>query len=132
MRDIIRRTGLSVGAFYNYYRSKEEVAEWRARDPIPAFGELLVREGVLDQAQRAAIDARAIARVDAAVAFAENSPFPSPESLYDDVYVLDAQVHGTYSVSTTGVQEPQLALADGSDEIPQQITDALVLGEDAS
>jgi len=48
------------------------------------------------------------------------------------VYVLDAQVRGTYSVRTTGVQEPQPALADGSDEIPQQITDALVLGEDAS
>ena len=32
----------------------------------------------------------AIARVDAAVAFAEASPFPAPESLYDDVYVLDA------------------------------------------
>ena len=25
VRDIIRRTSLSVGAFYNYYRSKEEV-----------------------------------------------------------------------------------------------------------
>ena len=116
------------------YRSKEEVAQWRARDPIPTFGERLVREGVLDEAQRAAIDARAIARVDAAVAFAENSPFPAPESLYDDVYVLDAQVRGTYSLSTTGVQEPQpqAALADGSDEIPQQFTDALLLGEDAS
>src|SRR5215472_12685814 len=85
------------------YRTKEEVAQWRARDPIPAFGELLVREGVLDEAQRAAIDARAIARVDAAVAFAENSPFPAPESLYDDVYVLDAQVRGTYSVRTTEI-----------------------------
>ena len=116
------------------YRSKEEVAQWRARDPIPTFGERLVHEGVLDEAQRAAIDARAIARVDAAVAFAENSPFPAPESLYDDVYVLDAEVRGTYSVSTTGVQEPQpqAALADGSDEIPQQFTDALLLGEDAS
>ena len=116
------------------YRSKEEVAQWRARDPIPTFGERLVREGVLDEPQRAAIDARAIARVDSAVAFAENSPFPAPESLYDDVYVLDAEVRGTYSVSTTGVQEPQpqAALADGSDEIPQQFTDALLLGEDAS
>ena len=116
------------------YRSKEEVEQWRARDPIPAFGELLVSEGVLDEAQRAEIDARAIERVDAAVAFAESSPFPAPESLYDDVYVLDDQVRGTYSVSTTGVQEPQpqSALSDGEDEIPQQITDALLLGEDAS
>jgi len=60
--------------------------------------------------------------------------FIEHESLYDDVYVLDAEVRGTYSVSTTGVQEPQpqAALADGSDEIPQQFTDALLLGEDAS
>ena len=27
VRDIIRRTSLSVGAFYNYFRSKEEIAE---------------------------------------------------------------------------------------------------------
>src|ERR1700704_5062961 len=57
------------------YRTKEEVAQWRARDPIPAFGELLVREGVLEEAEREQIDAEAIARVDAAVEFAESSPF---------------------------------------------------------
>ena len=34
----------------------------------------------------------AIARVDAAVEFADASPFPAPESLYDDVYVLGEQV----------------------------------------
>src|SRR5947209_12899438 len=82
------------------YRSKEEVAQWRARDPIPAFGELLVREGAIDAEQRAEIDRQAIARVDAAVVFAESSPFPAPESLYDDVYVLDQQVRGTYSLKT--------------------------------
>src|SRR5437899_6402348 len=65
------------------YRTKEEVAQWRARDPIPAFGELLVRAGVLDECQREEIDAEAIARVDAAVQFAEGSPFPQPDSLYD-------------------------------------------------
>jgi pyruvate dehydrogenase E1 component alpha subunit len=116
------------------YRSKEEVAQWRARDPIPGFGDLLVRDGVIDEAQRAEIDARAIERVDAAVEFAESSPFPAPESLYDDVYVLDENVQGTYSVKTTALQEPQpkSLRADGSDEIPQQITDALQVGEDAS
>ena len=31
-----------------------------------------------------------------AVAFAEASPFPAPESLYEDVYVLDEQVRGAY------------------------------------
>jgi pyruvate dehydrogenase E1 component alpha subunit len=78
------------------YRSKEEVAQWRERDPIPAFGELLEREGILDEEGRERLDGEAVARVDAAVAFAETSPFPAPESLYEDVYVLDEQVHGAY------------------------------------
>src|SRR5947209_7183971 len=122
------------------YRTKEEVAQWRARDPIPAFGELLVRQGLLDECQREEIDAEAIARVDAAVQFAEGSPFPQPDSLYDDVYVLDHARWGTYSVKTTDPEahpapaEAQAAApsADGADQIPQQMTDALLLGEEAS
>jgi len=78
------------------YRSKEEVAHWRERDPIPVFGELLEREGVLAGDDRELLDGEAVARVDAAVAFAEASPFPEPESLYEDIYVLDEQVHGAY------------------------------------
>ncbi len=115
------------------YRSKEEVAQWRARDPIPAFGEMLVREGSIDAQRAAEIDREAVERVDAAVAFAESSPFPAPESLYDDVYVLDQQSRGSYSVKTTPLQErsTESMQADGADEIPQQITDAL-LREDAS
>ncbi len=78
------------------YRSKEEVAHWRERDPIPAFGELLEREGILDGDDRGRLDGEAVARVDEAVAFADASPFPKPESLYEDIYVLDEQVHGAY------------------------------------
>jgi pyruvate dehydrogenase E1 component alpha subunit len=78
------------------YRSKEEVTHWRERDPIPAFGALLEREGLVDAAERARIDEGAIARVDAAVEFAESSPFPEPGSLYDNAYVLDDQVRGRY------------------------------------
>jgi pyruvate dehydrogenase E1 component alpha subunit len=83
------------------YRTKEEVAQWRERDPLPAFGELLVAGGAIDAAERGRIDEVAIARVDAAVEFADASPFPAPESLYDDVYVLDDEVRGLYSVRTT-------------------------------
>ena len=122
------------------YRSKDEVAQWRERDPIPAFGSLLVREGVIDEREREQIDADAVARVDAAVQFADASPFPAPDTLYDDVYVLDRRATGWYSVRTTdpataaredaaaGVPPPD---ADSS-EIPQQMTDALVHGEDAA
>jgi len=124
------------------YRTKEEVAQWRARDPIPAFGELLQAEGVIEQDDLARIDSEAVERVDAAVAFADASPFPAAETLYDDVYVLDDAVRGSYSVRTTRPEEAadQDARAGGSDglgedgaqEISQQITTALQAGEDAS
>jgi pyruvate dehydrogenase E1 component alpha subunit len=78
------------------YRTKEEVAQWRERDPIPALSDLLEREGALTSEQREQIDREAMQRVDRAVEFAEASPFPDPETLYEDVYVIDEQVQGQY------------------------------------
>src|SRR3984893_1384493 len=118
------------------YRSKEEVAEWRARDPIPAFAERLIADGVIDEAERERMDAEALARVDAAVEFADSSPFPAPNSLYDNVYVLDPQTHGLYSVETTPERQETAAAGDAgaadTSEIPQQLTEALAAGEDSS
>ena len=123
------------------YRTKEEVAQWRERDPIPAFAELLIAENAIDEAQRERFDVEAIARVDAAVEFAEASPFPAPESLYDDVYVLDPNVRGRYSAQTVEEQASRAREASmpapapdeepaANDEIPQQLTHALAAGED--
>jgi pyruvate dehydrogenase E1 component alpha subunit len=120
------------------YRSKEEVAHWRERDPIPAFGQALVREGVLDEAEPEAIDAEAVRLVDEAVAFADASPFPPAQSLYDDIYVLDGDAHGSYSGDPSeGSRGHDGGAGDGggpreaaaNDEIPQQLTDALAAGE---
>ncbi len=80
------------------YRTREQVAEWRRRDPIALFSARLIDAGVLDQAAVDQLDADALARVDEAVAFADASPFPAPESLYDNVYALGDQVRGWYSV----------------------------------
>src|SRR5829696_1475487 len=80
------------------YRTKEQVAEWRKRDPIPHFAERLVREGVLSDDEPERMDQAAVARVDQAVAFADRSEFPPPESLYDHIYVMGDQVRGWYSV----------------------------------
>jgi len=92
-----------------------------------------VRERVIDEAELQRIDERALARVDAAVAFADASPFPAPESLYDDVYVLEREASGWYSVQTTDTptETPEQAAAGAAnDEIPQQLTEALAAGED--
>ncbi|HEX3518903.1 MAG TPA: pyruvate dehydrogenase (acetyl-transferring) E1 component subunit alpha [Solirubrobacteraceae bacterium] len=122
------------------YRTKEEVAQWRERDPIPAFAELLIAEGLIDEAERDRIDSQAVARVDAAVEFADASPFPAPDSLYDDVYVLDPNVRGRYSAQTAEEQASRAQAATAStrsdgepaanDEIPQQLSHALAAGED--
>lgn len=62
------------------YRSKEEVAVWRERDPITTFEALLLETGIVDDADVAAIEQEVLAELDAAVAFAEAS---SPEPLED-------------------------------------------------
>jgi pyruvate dehydrogenase E1 component alpha subunit len=78
------------------YRTKEEVELWRERDPIPAFGDLLEEEGALTKEQREQIDSDARRKVEAAVEFAERSPFPEPGTLYENVYVMDERVHGHF------------------------------------
>ena len=98
------------------YRTKEQVAEWRKRDPINAFADRLVGEGVFDEGEPERMDEATIKRVDEAVAFADGSAFPAPESLYDHVYVLGDQVKGWYSVDerSAGVHkgEDERALAE--------------------
>jgi pyruvate dehydrogenase E1 component alpha subunit len=104
------------------YRTKEQVAEWRKRDPIANFAERLVREGVLDEGEPQRLDEETVRRVDDAVAFADKAAFPTPESLYDFIYVLGDQVRGWYSVDERsagvhkGEDERSLAEADRGPE----------------
>jgi len=103
------------------YRTKEQVARWRARDPIETFGRRLVEEGVLGEQDREALDREVVQEVDEAVEFADASPFPAPESLYDDVYVLGDQVSGWYAIDERspgvhkGEDEREMAAGDGGD-----------------
>jgi pyruvate dehydrogenase E1 component alpha subunit len=78
------------------YRTKEEVERWRASDPLSTFPTRLVEEGVLSEEEVRELDERAVARVDAAVDFAERSPFPDLDSLYDDIYVIGDQVRAPW------------------------------------
>jgi pyruvate dehydrogenase E1 component alpha subunit len=80
------------------YRTKEEVEEWRQRDPIVTFGKRLVDEDVIAEKDLEKLDEEAMATVDDAVKFADKSPFPDLASLYDDVYVYGEQVKGWYTV----------------------------------
>lgn len=68
------------------YRSRAEADRARALDPVPALRARLIQAAMLDEGAARRIDEQAEEEVDAAVAFAERSPDPQPEQLFDYVY----------------------------------------------
>ena len=72
------------------YRTDEEVAAWRERDPIPMLERRLIEIGTATAEQLEKITAEVQATIDAAIVFAEESPFPDPDQLLEDVYTVSA------------------------------------------
>ena len=68
------------------YRTDEEVLEWKERDAITALEARMAEAGVLDAAGAEAVWAEVGAEIDAAIEFAEESPYPDPSTMLDDVY----------------------------------------------
>ena len=68
------------------YRSKEEMEEWLERCPIKKLYRYLIDSGAMNDATAREIAARVEAVTEAAVAFAESSPWPSPEDALQDVF----------------------------------------------
>ncbi|HSV91867.1 MAG TPA: thiamine pyrophosphate-dependent enzyme, partial [Desulfobacterales bacterium] len=60
------------------YRTKDEVADWKRRDPIASFRAVIAAELGVGDADIAAIDAAVAAEIETAVRFAEASPDPAP------------------------------------------------------
>ena len=75
------------------YRTKEEVEEMMQHDPILRFGKVLVAQHKVAEADLEALDKDVQAQVAEAVRFAEQSPWPAPETLYEHVYVRSPYVH---------------------------------------
>ena len=86
------------------YRTKEEVEEWRKKDPVEIFADRLEAEGLLSQSARDEMRERVEARVVGAVEFADASPEPPLDTLYDHLYVVGAQVPGWYAVDERAPQ----------------------------
>ncbi|NLJ80439.1 MAG: thiamine pyrophosphate-dependent dehydrogenase E1 component subunit alpha [Firmicutes bacterium] len=69
------------------YRTKEEEEFWKARCPVKTFGERLVAEGKLSLQEMEELEKDIEERLAEACAFADESPYPSLDSLYEDVFV---------------------------------------------
>jgi len=68
------------------YRTKEEVEQWKTRDPIALFAARLREWGLLSDADLTAIEAAVGREIEAAVAVAEAGPWEPVEDLLRDVY----------------------------------------------
>ena len=81
---------------HGHYRTKQEVEEQKLRDPIRHFFEHLSAGDTIDQKGLEEMDARVRKVVEDAIAFADASPQPPAEALYEDVY---SDPYGPYTRS---------------------------------
>jgi pyruvate dehydrogenase E1 component alpha subunit len=69
------------------YRSKEEVKKWEEEDPIGIFRKYILDEKIASEKELDEAEEDAENIIDDAVKFAESSPEPEKEALFNNVYV---------------------------------------------
>ncbi len=68
------------------YRTREEIDQWKQRDPIEQFRTCLLEIGTVGEDDFEATEAEVKALIQEAVEFAQNSPWPDPATVADHVY----------------------------------------------
>ncbi|MBM3185114.1 MAG: pyruvate dehydrogenase (acetyl-transferring) E1 component subunit alpha [Bacteroidetes bacterium] len=69
------------------YRTKDEVNDWIEQDPIDHVLNVIRENKFLSEKEIEDINYWVKKEVDESVEFAENSPYPEPHELYEDVYI---------------------------------------------
>jgi len=69
-----------------FYRSDEELAMWKSRDPIPIFTAYLQARHVLTDDKLKEIESRVSQTIDEAVDYAMKAPDPDPKDAFTDLY----------------------------------------------
>ncbi|HAF48504.1 MAG TPA: pyruvate dehydrogenase (acetyl-transferring) E1 component subunit alpha [Anaerolineaceae bacterium] len=69
------------------YREKEEVKKWQDEDPIGIFRKYLLEEEIATETELDELDDEAEGIINDAVEFAEASPEPEDEALFEDIYI---------------------------------------------
>ena len=96
------------------YRQREEVEEWQEKDPIEGFARRCLEAGVLGEREVREVREKADETVLAAVEFAEASPEPALDTLYESLYVLDSAA-GWYAVDE---RSPEPHRGEHEDRMP--------------
>jgi pyruvate dehydrogenase E1 component alpha subunit len=69
------------------YRKPDEIKKWQENDPIGIYRRYLVENEIARESELDDLDTRAESEVQEAVEFAESSPEPEPEALFEHIYV---------------------------------------------
>ncbi len=80
-----RQRGHFEGEVVSYWK-KDELAEWKTRDPVQRLGAQLVSEAGLSDEDLKGFLKEIEARIDTAVAFARQSPVPEPREALEDLF----------------------------------------------
>ena len=88
------------------YRTQEEIATWKERDPIKLFRESVLGDGSVTEAELAAIDAEIRTLVEEAGKFAETSPLPDPATVSEHIYAESSKPETGAAQPTSNPQPP--------------------------
>jgi pyruvate dehydrogenase E1 component alpha subunit len=99
------------------YREREEVDEWREKDPIESFARRCVEAGVLGEREVGQARELADREVAAAVEFADNSPEPPLDTMYEHLYALTDYPGGWYAVDE---RSPEPHRGEHEAEMPER------------
>jgi pyruvate dehydrogenase E1 component alpha subunit len=69
------------------YRTKEELEAYKAKDPLERVKDTIIKNKYANEAWFDEMELKIETTVNDAVDFSENSPFPDPEALFEDVYM---------------------------------------------
>ena len=68
------------------YRTREEIKEWKERDPIKRYREILIGRKIMTEKDDKELEKEVIGKIQKASEFAKESPFPDASEVEDDVY----------------------------------------------
>ncbi len=97
------------------YRTREEVEEMMNQDPVLRFAKHVRQNHSVPEADLEAMDKDVIAQVDDAVRFAEESPWPTPETLFEDVYVRSPYIN-----ARAADEDPAWRASVAEDRVPEE------------
>lgn len=73
------------------YKTKEEMDLWKGRDPITHLRAEILKARLAKNGELEAIDAEVVIKIEKAVEFAQNSPYPDVSEVTTEVYAVDNQ-----------------------------------------